>query len=90
MNATVNAAPPHGAPMAPRRWRVHERRVETADTVTIVIVPDDPSQALDPPRPGQFAMLSAWGAHEIPVSYSAVGPSIETSAPRRQSSGTCM
>lgn len=77
VNAAVNAASSHGAPMAPRRWRVHERRVETADTVTIVIVPDDPSQALDPPRPGQFAMLSAWGAHEIPVSYSAVEPSIE-------------
>ena len=77
MNAAVNAASSHGAPMAPRRWRVHERRVETADTVTIVIVPDDPSQAIDPPRPGQFAMLSAWGAHEIPVSYSAVEPSIE-------------
>jgi NAD(P)H-flavin reductase len=58
--------------MVPDRFRVVDRRGETADTVTLVVAPvDDPRP---PPRPGQFHMLYAVGVGEVPISVSAIGP----------------
>jgi anaerobic sulfite reductase subunit B len=54
--------------MAPVRYRVRERTVETADTVTLVLTPlDEPIAA---PRPGQFTMVYAFGVGEVPISVS--------------------
>jgi len=54
--------------MTPVRYRVRERRVETADTVTLALEPvDAPVRAF---QPGQFAMLYAFGVGEVPISVS--------------------
>jgi anaerobic sulfite reductase subunit B len=64
----VLPGPPMG-PMVPSRHRVTRRIVETADTVTFGL------EAVDEPiadhRPGQFSMLYAFGAGEVPISVSA-------------------
>jgi NAD(P)H-flavin reductase len=55
--------------MAPRPFRVADRRQETEDTWTLALEPMDG----DPPpsyRPGQFNMLYAFGVGEIPISIS--------------------
>jgi anaerobic sulfite reductase subunit B len=58
-------------PMLPSRYVVVTRRAETCDTVTLMLRPADrPIQA---PRPGQFAMLYAFGVGEVPVSVSGIG-----------------
>src|SRR5262249_7090299 len=57
-----------GAMMAPSRYRVTSRVVETADTVTLVLTPvDEPIAA---PKPGQFTMVYAFGVGEVPISVS--------------------
>jgi len=58
-----------GGPMAPRPFRVSERRQETADTWTLALEPADgrPAPAF---RPGQFNMLYAFGVGEVPISIS--------------------
>jgi anaerobic sulfite reductase subunit B len=57
----------------PASYRVSSRRTETHDTVTLTLAPDGP---LVPEfRPGQFAMLYAFGIGEIPVSVSGLAPS---------------
>jgi NAD(P)H-flavin reductase len=56
-------------PMAPRPFRVRERRPENADTVTVTLEPDDGGPALAF-APGQFTMLYAFGVGEVPVSIS--------------------
>jgi anaerobic sulfite reductase subunit B len=54
--------------MTPSRYRVTDRLRETADTVTLTLEPiDAPLPAF---RPGQFAMLYAFGIGEIPISVS--------------------
>ena len=54
--------------MTPLRYRVRQRRVETADTVTLVLDPvDEPIVA---PLPGQFTMMYAFGVGEVPISVS--------------------
>jgi len=54
---------------APVPYRVTDRRVETADTVTLELVGEDgPAFA-----PGQFAMLTAYGIGEVPISLSGGG-----------------
>ncbi|MDF2231827.1 FAD/NAD(P)-binding protein [Albimonas sp. CAU 1670] len=53
--------------MAPRVARVLARRREAADVWTLKV--EAPGGAA-PPRPGQFAMLTAFGVGEIPVSFS--------------------
>jgi NAD(P)H-flavin reductase len=64
-------------PMAPRPFRVSERRRESADTWTLALEPADggPAPAF---RPGQFNMLYAFGVGEVPISISgdpgAAGP----------------
>ena len=54
---------------APAVWRVAARHEEAADTVTFALTPPEGS----PPKqfaPGQFNMLYAFGAGEVPVSIS--------------------
>lgn len=63
----MNAAP---APSVPVPYRVAWRRQETADTVTMKIHPV--GRPLPEFRPGQFAMLYAFGVGEIPVSVSGL------------------
>ena len=56
------------APMWPARYVVTGRHTETYDTVTLMLRPaGDP---IEPPRPGQFTMLYAYGVGEVPVSIS--------------------
>jgi NAD(P)H-flavin reductase len=59
------------AATTPHRYRVQSRDVETADTVTLTLVPLD--DAVDAPRPGQFMMLTAFGFGEVPISVSGGG-----------------
>jgi NAD(P)H-flavin reductase len=55
--------------MLPERFRVAERRQETGDTWTLELEPVD-SQAPFTFLPGQFTMLYAFGAGEVPISIS--------------------
>ncbi|MFH8384655.1 FAD/NAD(P)-binding protein [Kitasatospora sp. NPDC018058] len=58
-------------PMTPAPYRVLARRRETADTVTLDLVPAG-AAPLRPFRPGQYAMLYAFGTGEIPLSTSRI------------------
>ncbi len=70
MNGTTEGLVPHGATegLAPQRYRVVGRREETADTVTLTLQPVDPPLPVF--RPGQFAMVYAFGVGEVPLSAS--------------------
>ena len=57
--------------MVPRPYRVRARSRETADTWTIELEPLA-GEAIDL-APGQFAMLTAYGVGEVPISLSARG-----------------
>jgi NAD(P)H-flavin reductase len=57
--------------MAPEPYAVRSRSRETADTWTIELEPVGRS-AIDP-EPGQFAMLTAYGVGEVPISLSGRG-----------------
>jgi NAD(P)H-flavin reductase len=59
------------AATVPSRYVVTDRQVETADTVTLTLEPVD--APVDPPRPGQFMMLTAFGVGEAPISVSGGG-----------------
>ena len=50
----------------PRPYTVAARRIDTADTVTLTLRPE--AQRLPPFAPGQFAMLTAYGVGEVPIS----------------------
>src|SRR2546430_6549496 len=66
--ATARPVPGAVVTMTPLRYRVRQRRVETADTVTLVLDPvDEPIVA---PLPGQFTMMYAFGVGEVPISVS--------------------
>ena len=54
--------------MTPLRYRVRHRRVETPDTVTLVLDPVD--EAIVAPLPRQFTMMYAFGVGEVPISVS--------------------
>jgi anaerobic sulfite reductase subunit B len=54
--------------MIPARYRVIDRIVETGDTATLALEPID--DTLPVFRPGQFAMLYAFGIGEVPISIS--------------------
>lgn len=54
--------------MTPLRYRVADRRVDTADVVSLDLVPCGPSLAAC--SPGQFTMVYAFGVGEVPVSVS--------------------
>jgi len=56
-------------PMVPERFRVSERRQETADTWTLELEPVDRTGGIEF-EPGQFMMLYAFGAGEVPISIS--------------------
>jgi anaerobic sulfite reductase subunit B len=56
------------APMRPVRYVVTGRHAETYDTVTLMLRPV--GNPIEPPRPGQFTMLYAFGVGEVPVSIS--------------------
>lgn len=59
------------ASTVPVRYVVTDRQDETADTATLTLAPvDDP---VDPPEPGQFMMLTAFGIGEAPISVSGSG-----------------
>ena len=58
-------------PMWPTGYVVTARRQETPDTVTLMLRPAGDS--IEPPRPGQFTMLYAFGVGEVPVSVSGIG-----------------
>jgi NAD(P)H-flavin reductase len=58
-----------GGPMVPERFRVSDRRQETADTWTLELEPADRDGGL-PFHAGQFTMLYAFGAGEVPISIS--------------------
>ena len=71
MSLSVESAPPaRRSPMRPVLHRVASRAGKTASTVTIEL---DPLESpLPPGAPGQFNMLWAWGAGEVPISSSAL------------------
>ena len=61
------------APAVPCFYRVASRREDTGDTVTLELAePDGPVRAF---APGQFAMLTALGIGEVPISVSGLGDS---------------
>ncbi len=62
---------PAPAPMRPARYVVTGRHAETYDTVTLMLRPA--GSPIEPPRPGQFTMLYAFGVGEVPVSVSGSG-----------------
>jgi NAD(P)H-flavin reductase len=57
-------------PAVPRWYRVISRREDTADTVTFRL--EAPADGLPAFSPGQFAMLSAFGVGEVPISVSGI------------------
>lgn len=64
----ATAATPFAGPMVPLGYRVTDRREDTADSVTLSLVPIDDS--IDDPEPGQFTMLYVFGVGEVPISVS--------------------
>ena len=58
-------------PMWPTGYVVAARKQETPDTVTLMLRPA--GNPIEPPRPGQFTMLYAFGVGEVPVSVSGCG-----------------
>lgn len=54
--------------MTPLRYRVDGRRLDTADVVSLDLVPCGPSLAAW--SPGQFTMVYAFGVGEVPISVS--------------------
>ncbi len=64
---TAVAARPAG-PMVPLRYKVADRRQDTADSVTLSLMPMD--EPIVDPEPGQFTMLYAFGVGEVPISVS--------------------
>ena len=59
-------------PMLPSAFRVVGKRQELADTWTLELEPAD-GEGMEPYAPGQFGMLYAFGAGEVPISASG-GP----------------
>jgi anaerobic sulfite reductase subunit B len=61
-------------PAVPRFYRVTSRREDTSDTVTLELTePAQPSDPVPAFAPGQFAMLTAFGIGEVPISVSGLG-----------------
>ena len=65
--ATAVPARPAG-PMVPVRYRVTAHHQDTADSVTLSLMPID--EPIDDPEPGQFTMLYVFGVGEVPISVS--------------------
>ncbi len=62
---------PARSPFLPNPYRVTSVRRENADTWTLTLQPQ--TTAIERPSPGQFNMLYAFGAGEVPISVSAQG-----------------
>ena len=62
---------PARSPFLPNPYRVTSVRRENADTWTLTLLPQ--TTAIERPSPGQFNMLYAFGAGEVPISVSAQG-----------------
>jgi NAD(P)H-flavin reductase len=67
LQAAEPAAPPSAMVSLP--YRVGDKRRETRDTWTLELEPE--GEAIAPLSPGQFTMLYAFGAGEVPISTSA-------------------
>lgn len=82
MTALTESHPADAA--VPHPYRVVKRRVETYDTVTIELEhsPAAPAGPLPEFAPGQFAMLTAYGIGEVPISLSGVVSSGDGRPPR--------
>ena len=63
-------------PLTPIPYVVQSVTTETPDTTTLLVRPAG-GRRIDPPRPGQFNMLYAFGVGESAVSVSASAPSGE-------------
>ncbi len=72
MTASVDRAPVPRGSMTPVPHRVVDVVHETRETVTLTLEPV--ADAVPAPAPGQFTMLWAWGAGEVPISVSALEP----------------
>jgi NAD(P)H-flavin reductase len=59
--------------MLPHSHRVVGKRQELPDTWTLELEPAGGDGGIDPYAPGQFGMLYAFGAGEVPISVSSVG-----------------
>jgi NAD(P)H-flavin reductase len=68
LEAGVGHSPSELGPMVPERFDVVSRRQETADTWTLELEPSSGDPVAF--APGQFTMLSAAGAGEVPISIS--------------------
>ncbi|GAB1692675.1 FAD/NAD(P)-binding protein [Krasilnikovia sp. M28-CT-15] len=69
---TTLAETRHAAAALPLPYRVVARRVDTYDTVTLELAHG--GQPVAGFAPGQFAMLTAYGIGEVPISLSGVEP----------------
>lgn len=69
-------------PALPRAYRVASRREDTQDTVTFELT--DPQHPVPAFAPGQFAMLTAFGVGEVPISVSGLGDDGQGRADRLQ------
>ncbi|MEU7906139.1 FAD/NAD(P)-binding protein [Actinoplanes sp. NPDC049118] len=67
---STSAAPAMVGSAVPQPYRVVSRRVDTADTVTFELAHD--AGPLPAFAPGQFAMLTAYGIGEVPISLSGL------------------
>ncbi len=68
---TTVAAPVSIDPALPRPYQVISRREDTHDTVTLVLA--EVGRPVPAFAPGQFAMLTAFGVGEVPISVSGLG-----------------
>ena len=67
----AEARPAAAGPMVPQPYVVRRHARDTADTWTLELSPagGEPIE----PEPGQFAMLTAYGVGEVPISFSRIG-----------------
>ncbi|GGK75072.1 FAD/NAD(P)-binding protein [Mangrovihabitans endophyticus] len=68
MTAAATAPPQFGNAAVPVPYRIVSRVAETADTVTVELAPV--AQALPVFEPGRFAMITAYGIGDVPISLS--------------------
>jgi len=73
MAAAIDAAAAAAAMLLPRPWRIDAVLRESADVVTLALVPAAQGDACAW-RPGQFNMLYVFGIGEVPISISGGQP----------------
>jgi anaerobic sulfite reductase subunit B len=77
---STSTAPTAVGSALPRPYRVVSRRADTDDTVTLELTHD--AEPLPAFSPGQFAMLTAYGIGEVPISLSRLPDTREGRASR--------